>query len=480
MSGLQEPVIRLISTALHNIKNVRLGKIHFGNYGQAMKGEGIAGQDVTGIYGQNGNGKTAEVDALDILRCILSGTEISYQTYAEEFSEESAEIDAGFYLIFPDGKFRVRYIAILQVLREQKKIVIAEESFTCWRYGKSSWTHERKYSFRNAYIREQALFQKDCESAISTVHPQELDGSPLSGDLSTLAVYCAQNGQSIFFNGPVVNSLLKLKQERPALAPEAEDLIRLILALSRYGRYHLIVIRENPLEDIPGNPTIQYENSQSIENMTTTCIMPLVMTGKEILPKPLYPLLESCVNAINVAVMAIVPDLQIELEKVREEINDRGEEQVEVKAYSARNSQRFSIRYESEGIKHILSLLVCLSAVYNDRNTCLVVDDLDSHVFEYLYGEMLGTLNEEGKGQLIFTSHILRAMEKLGNKHFVCTTTNPDQRYIRLHNVKVNNNLRDYYIRALSVGGQDEVLYDTTDLEPIGYAFRKAAREYKK
>lgn len=31
-----------------------------------------------GIYGQNGSGKTAMIEALDILRCVLSGLAIEY------------------------------------------------------------------------------------------------------------------------------------------------------------------------------------------------------------------------------------------------------------------------------------------------------------------------------------------------------------------------------------------------------------------
>lgn len=44
----------------------------------------------------------------------------------------------------------------------------------------------------------------------------------------------------------------------------------------------------------------------------------------------------------------------------------------------------------------------------------------------------LRTVYEESKGQLIFTSHNLRAFEKLNIKNIICTTINPENRYIRL------------------------------------------------
>jgi len=116
-----------------------------------------------------------------------------------------------------------------------------------------------------------------------------------------------------------------------------------------------------------------------------------------------------------------------------------------------------------------------LISLYNYPEICLVVDELDSGIFEYLLGELLGVLYDEAKGQLIFTSHNLRVLEKLDTKNIICSTTNPDNRYIRLKGVEKNNNHRDFYIRSIVLGGQKEELYDETELQSIGYAFRKAS-----
>ena len=117
-----------------------------------------------------------------------------------------------------------------------------------------------------------------------------------------------------------------------------------------------------------------------------------------------------------------------------------------------------------------------LVSVYNNPGVCLVVDELDSGIFEYLLGEMLGLFGREMKGQLIFTSHNLRILEKLNARNIVCSTINPSNRYIRLVGIEKNNNKRDFYIRAITVGGQKEELYDEDDLIAMGYAFRKAGQ----
>ena len=70
-------------------------------------------------------------------------------------------------------------------------------------------------------------------------------------------------------------------------------------------------------------------------------------------------------------------------------------------------------------------------SAYNQPSVCLVVDELDAGIYEYLLGELLGELQKEMKGQLIFTSHNLRVLEKLDYKNIICSTINPKNRYIK-------------------------------------------------
>ena len=58
-------MIRLKSLELFRFKNVEHGKIDFS--------ELPSGGSITGIYGQNGSGKTAVVNALDCLRRLIAG-----------------------------------------------------------------------------------------------------------------------------------------------------------------------------------------------------------------------------------------------------------------------------------------------------------------------------------------------------------------------------------------------------------------------
>lgn len=104
----------------------------------------------------------------------------------------------------------------------------------------------------------------------------------------------------------------------------------------------------------------------------------------------------------------------------------------------------------------------------------MAIDELDSGIFEYLLGEILEVLSHEIKGQLIFTSHNLRILEKIDKKNIIFSTANPANRYIRFKYVKPNNNLRDLYLRDLIIQEQDEKLYEETKQSDIKRAFYRA------
>ena len=138
------------------------------------------------------------------------------------------------------------------------------------------------------------------------------------------------------------------------------------------------------------------------------------------------------------------------------------------------SEEKLMLMDEKGGIKKIVSILQLLIVMYNSASITVAVDELDSGVFEYLLGEILRIISEKGKGQLIFTSHNLRPLETLDKGFVAFTTTNPENRYIRLTNVKTNNNLRDFYYRDIILGEQDEPLYERTNNSEIALAFIEA------
>ena len=273
----------------------------------------------------------------------------------------------------------------------------------------------------------------------------------------------------MYFNDVINKSLQAENQNEEEIA--FSDVVK---ALFDFARMRFQVVKVNQLSVNYSNAFIPVNVHTESENEVMQGCIPLFINGRGDFPEEIFNKLEKIVAAINIALKAIIPNLSIELVKTNEEKNKDGINIVQVEVYSNRNGKRFLTKYESEGIKRIISLLNYLISLYNNPGVCLVVDELDAGIFEYLLGELIGVLAEEAKGQLIFTSHNLRVMEKLDKKNIVCSTINPDNRYISLKGIEKTHNRRDFYIRTIVLGGQKEKLYDDTDLQDMGYAFRKA------
>jgi AAA15 family ATPase/GTPase len=196
------------------------------------------------------------------------------------------------------------------------------------------------------------------------------------------------------------------------------------------------------------------------------------------IPEEACSVVTKVINNMNIVLEQIVPGLTIGIKELGSVLNKEGNIRRSIQLVSLKNGKTIPFQYESEGIKKIVSILQLLIVVYNNPSTTVAIDELDAGIFEYLLGEMLHILSEKGKGQLIFTSHNLRPLETLDKGFIAFTTTNPENRYIRMANVKGNNNLRDFYYRNIVLGEQSEQLYNPTNNYEIALAFREAGESF--
>lgn len=469
-------LVRIIKTELFNFKNVEHGEIRYMNYSSVEKDAKIEKNDIVGIYGQNGSGKTAMVEAFDVLKYILSGREIPYEHYEGLLDARNlSRLLVSFYIESENVKYKAEYEAALSPDYKERKINLHSEKLRYWRRG-ATWKAERDLEFFNPYYDPNSILE-NVSVEISSDHIKNLGDIRAVQGLQNLAVYCAQKGISLFFNDLMVN---KISEISDGITIEEETLYSVLLGLHDFGHLYFQVVKVSQLADVNMSMILPMNIHRETDHFIMQGCLPLVMNGHGKISENLYKQLKGAIGAINIALKAIIPNLRIELRTVREELNENGENMVLVEVYSVRDNKEFLTKYESEGIKRIISLLNYLVSLYNYPEICLVVDELDSGIFEYLLGEVLGVLNEEAKGQLIFTSHNLRAFEKLNIKNIICSTTNPKNRYIRLVGKEKNHNPRDFYIRTITVGGQKEELYDEADLQSIGYAFRRAGQPESK
>ena len=273
---------------------------------------------------------------------------------------------------------------------------------------------------------------------------------------SSREIFCSENTSNFEPYGPVISALFEFA---------FKDLFVIRNA-------HSGVISTNDV--LPMAFRVENEEMGAKGDFAVSLTEPIVVEEEE------ATLLRTIIEQINTVLCTIIPGLQITIREYGKQAMDNGEEGWKLELMSKRDDMNeIPIRMESEGIIKIISILNAWIQAFGSAAICLVIDELDAGIFEYMLGELLDIFNKSAKGQLIFTSHNLRALEMLEKENIMFSTTNPNNRYIHMKNVRESNNLRNMFIRSITLGGQSEQIYDETDSLKIARAFRKAGRRVR-
>lgn len=465
---MRKSCVRLEKIIIENFKNVKKGQITLKNNRKDYK------SSILGLYGQNGSGKTALIDAIMLFKYALCGQKIPPQ-YADyihvEASYAKLEFDLSVKIPEKEVTYDIRYE--FKLSREQDdtienmavptntKAVIFDEILSC------SYVHGQEK------CRMATLVNTNTKEVFAPKNKyKELVGKDkeVTTDLEVAKRLATITSRSFIFSKELMATIQK--------NCKLEIYTELFEALVRYGNFELFVINTKnnglismdalPLAFKYESPTADAKTANTVGNIT------LPLDRAETIPKEAFELIEKIIPSMNLVLSQIVPGLTISVHNFGPQILKNGNIGCCVQLMSQKNSKEIPLRYESEGIKKIVSILQLLIVVYNNSSITVAIDELDSGIFEYLLGELLRIISEKGKGQLIFTSHNLRPLETLDKGFIAFTTTNPENRYIRMTNVKENHNLRDFYYRDIVLGEQSEVVYDETNNYDIALAFREA------
>lgn len=493
---MKDYYLRLTDLEINGLKNVKNGKLNFVNKRKAFKAS------VLGLYGQNGTGKTALIDALHILKLLLSGKPIpdEYCNYINVDSQE-AKLSYRFRIYVLETEiYDVDYEVCLTVdeqgeesfstsgVAEGELSYLSERGGNLWNsLGKKKRRLEIKseklsyaYTDGEKRIKKHTFLQSTRTELIAPKKYYALlfgRKKETAERLKLISLMAKQKVQSLFFSAAFLQLLFE--QLNASKTPNYELLfhIDILLKLAKYGRTELFVLGASSTGKINlGELPIRYNASEKQEHGITGEYFLSLDEATE-LPEELFPETKRLIQNINGVLEQIIPSLTIsvaDLGTVMLMENGEGKKGRRIQLMSNKNSKEIPLRYESEGIKKIVSVLHLLIGMYNQSSITVAIDELDAGIFEYLLGEILHILSEKGKGQLIFTSHNLRPLETIDRGFIAFTTTNPENRYIRFTNIKTTNNLRDFYFRDIVLGEQNEPVYEMTNNAEIALALREA------
>lgn len=468
---MKNTIVRLERISIENFKNIQKGQLSFSNNRKDFK------TSILGLYGQNGSGKTALIDAIELLQLALKGMPVPTK-FADYINveKESAFLHYEFSVSSEEEKYTAFYDFKLrsEIIEDPQNLAVSESADTHCKAIIYDEVLSYSYEGNTDKVRKSPLIDTTSAKVFAPVGKyNRLVGKDkdTAVNLQAEKKIALSTSKSFVFSRELLTAIRNNKMSENNA--EYQRHMILIESLVRYGNFELFVINTVNTGIISMNMlplSFKYENESN--GAVGNILIPLEEAAP--IPKEAVAMVEHVITNMNVVLAQLIPGLTIRIENLGEIVFPNGKRGVKVQLMSLKNKKAIPLKYESEGIKKIISVLQLLIVVYNRPSITVAIDELDAGVFEYLLGELLRIISEKGKGQLIFTSHNLRPLETLDRGFIAFTTTNPSNRFIRMINLKENNNLRDFYFRDIILGEQSEEVYDTTNNAEIALAFREA------
>lgn len=396
---------RLSRIEIYNFKNIKRAELDFKN-------------SMLGLYGQNGSGKTALIDVLDLVKTILCGHSVS-----SDFSD----------LIYVDAEYS--RIVVQFIIDENERHSEIEYSF---KFNRSCIYDEiLSYAYTDGETRvvKSKLIDTSNSPTFSPVSKyKSLIGPSKENELDVMVIkkMVRKEFRSFIYS----SEFLEVVRNRSNECKD-EDFFRhvyILESLVNFANYELFVVKSKCCKD-----------------------------DSMVLSKSALDVYKKRIESMNRVLPYLVPDLTMGVKVLGKELMRDSSVGYHVELVS----NKIPFKYESDGVKRIVSILQPLIEIFNNTSVVVAIDDLDCGIHEYLFGEIVKLMCEQAKGQLIFTAHNLRPLEIINKKFLVFTTTDPDNRYVRYKNIAAHNNLRNVYIR-------DIALSDFIKSAEISYGLRKA------
>lgn len=468
---METTIVRLTNIHIENFKNVIDGFIDF------KPDDSCGSANLLGLYGQNGSGKTALVDAMSLLFFALRGMSVPVQ-FADFINVGATEATISYsFDIASPGSARVTASTYALSVRKQSLMPGTVNSDA--RYAALICKEKLSFSVKEngkSVVRLTQLINTDAPqdepfTSASDKKFSELVGSKSIQSRSSLLAarkVCEAMSRSFIFS----RELRTVLRENCSV----KEYRYVVESLAVYGSRDLFVFNVHNNAMVTFNILPVSFNIHSEENHDVAGSIAIPFAGNGLVSEAALELVGRIIKNMNAVLSALIPGLAVSCRDLGTELQPNGEKAHRIQLISEKDGKSIPLCYESEGIKKIVAILQLLIIAFNNPSSTVVIDDLDSCVFEYLLGELLRVIAESGKGQLIFTSHNLRPLETIDKRFIAFTTTNPENRYIRLINVKTTNNLRDLYYRNITLCDQSEQVYEQTNTHDILLAFKEAEK----
>ncbi|WP_190972597.1 AAA family ATPase [Bifidobacterium myosotis] len=444
---------------MDDARNTRHGTVAFRDL--------ASGASVTGLYGQNGSGKTTVIDAIRILRNLMAGRPAGPE--AVGFIRQGSGTARIAAVLDVDGA-AVEYTAALEradgtdgarVAGERlertpaggrRRLLMEHTLAAADRMGLRPWRtlpHVRWRSLRSVGSADALL---SAEETLAHAEGRSFILSPaVARTLADVASAVAAMPDAS-------------RSRRDAADGTLAPLTALTARLGAWARDDVRVVTTRT------GSSVSFDYAPLGAGGERGDVLDISRPVR--IPADLAPAVRRMAAQADTVMPALVPGLHVAAD-MRDVTLADGTAGVEVFLRSVRDDVSIPLWAESEGVRRIMGILSLLVRMFNEEDALVAIDEIDAGVFEILLGDLLATLAGRGVGQLVFTAHDLRVLEALGPESIVFSTTDPSDRFTALR-ARDTNNLRSMYIRAVKLADHGGVMADRVDRSAIAMALYDA------
>ena len=461
--------VRIEGITLQNFKNIGNGSVYFNEF-KKLERKDYCEEDfsnVLGIYGQNASGKTSVIEALSIIRHIIcsGGCNVFLRQYIKK-NTNAFLISLSFLLTKQNKKIMATYT--LCVKSEASSIFIENESLSSFELDKKQdqlgnkktlFGYTKGIGLKDSFL--SSIESKDDRTILNYLAYQKTN-IPLTN--MNFKMYSA------LFNNETIEIIKKDKN--------LTNLTEIVIPIIDFCRNKFLIVKTNLFDGL-NEKGIGLNGFDFDENDDRIHKNFSIFFGKQRLEKTKYNDFLKMLNESSKILQTLVPGLLIQSHIYNKILSAKGEEIIEFEVMSIRNKCEIPLLLESRGVKQMLTYVGDLIGVFNHEGTFIAIDELDSGVFEYLLGEIIYAFDNFANGQLLFTSHNFRILEKIKPCEIFFTTTDEMNRFVQPKYVKNNNNLRDVYYRLIVQGDEKETYYNKASSIDIVKTFSSLGKDVK-
>lgn len=402
---------------------------------------------ITGIYGENGVGKTSVLEAIKLFQldyCFSGDSEKNLNNYLKK-----GEDTFGYKVEIEINKMKIEFSRYYNF---NENIYIG-------------YTEEVRYKLLENGERLKKLYTKNQEQSVASQLTYKLHGKVIKNDIEQLKneeYECLKSHRSDFFDIP---------KERYNNISNGEKIYNTILQVFDYIKnIQLIDLKSQAISSLGVVLPLHHHIESS--DYISHGIMPL-RCYDEYYTESEFNGMKKILNEISRILEVITDGKKVIVERYKERLSASNELEISIAIYVEEEDKRIPIEYESTGIVKLISILSSITSLITTENSFVLIDELDAHVFEYLLSIIVDSLKGRIKGTLIFTSHNLTLFESLSKENILVASKNQDNNveFNRFKNISQTTNIRDVYIRLQNYGDKQDIQKSQVDRERIQYLF---------